>query len=367
MAKVSCQNCGSRVELPAGFTKARIRCPGCGYYAEVPADVRAAAAAESEPEVSPTRERGTSSGQSPKRERGSSSDPGPKRERGEPSKPLAYASGSDLPRAVPVTAKPALNPRDPRPDFESDEPSGPPLLHGTQDEDDDMPYAVPGTGTKKCPECLGRLPLAATVCVHCGLDLSSGDRVRDREFQPLYRKWESFAPFDKRLLAFVVLQVLNVALFLLTVVWQGFNALPAFTFIVVQIALQAFLVGSYETLIARRDVRGRAQVTKIWRIGFIPVKPAKVPWKTSEGIGIIATHNPGVFEWGTFLYLLLLGCLPGILFYIFVIRPERYEVALCDVHGSTDLVIFHTTSRDMADDICRTLSDATGLWYKPVM
>ena len=43
------------------------------------------------------------------------------------------------------------------------------------------------------------------------------------------------------------------------------------------------------------------------------------------------------------------------------------EVALCDVHGSTDLVIFHTANRDMADEICRTISDATGLWYKPVM
>jgi len=86
-----------------------------------------------------------------------------------------------------------------------------------------------------------------------------------------------------------------------------------------------------------------------------------------EGVGIIATHNPGVFEWGTFLYLLLLGIVPGILFYIFVIRPERYEVALCDVHGGTDMIIFHTTKREQADEICRTLSDATGLYYKPVM
>ena len=348
MAKVSCQNCGSRVELPAGYAKARIRCPGCGYYAEVPAEARAAAA------VPPSPLEGEEPGV-----------------RGEPRVPPR--DRAELPRAarpavaIPVTAKPAPNPRDPRPDFESDEPAGPPLLHGTQDEDDDMPYAVPGTGLKKCPECLGKLPLAATVCVHCGLDLASGDKVRDREYQQLFKVWESFAPFDKRLLAFVVLQVANVALFLLTVVWQGVNALPGITFIGIQVALQAFLVGSYETLIARRDARGRAQVTKVWRIGFFPMKPAKVPWKTSEGIGIIATHNPGVFEWGTFLYLLLLGCLPGILFYLFVICPERYEVALCDVHGSIDLVIFHTTKRDQADDICRTISDATGLWYKPVM
>jgi hypothetical protein len=360
MAKVNCQNCGSRVELPAGFAKARIRCPGCGYYAEVPAEARAAAAEEPENinsarAVSPTRERGEPAESSPVRPHKSRPDA------------VARAAGADLPRATPVTAKPALNPRDHRPDFESDEPSGPPLLHGTQDEDDDRPYAVPGTGLKKCPECLGKLPLAATVCVHCGLDLASGDKVRDREYQQLYKTWESFAPFDKRLLVFVIFQVVNVAFFLTTVVWFGWKGLPGITFIAAQIALQAFLVGSYETLIARRDAKGRAQVTKVWRICFIPTKPGKVPWKTSEGVGILATHNPGVFEWGTFLYLLLLGCLPGILFYFFVIRPERYEVALCDVHGSTDLVIFHTSKRDQADDICRTLSDATGLWYKPVM
>ncbi len=340
MTKVSCQNCGAKVPLPAGFAKARIRCPGCGYYADVPADVRAAAEDES----------ARAGGVSPLR--GSPAD--------------APRSGAVRPIAAPVKAKPQRDPRDHRPNFEPDEPLGPPLLHGTQDEDDERPYAVPGTGLKKCPECRGDLPLSAELCVHCGLDLNTGEKP-DRQYQQLFKVWEAFAPFDKRLLAFVVFQVINVALFLITVVALGYKALPGMVMIALQVGLQAFLVGSYETLTARRNAKGRAEVTKVWRICFIPTKPTKVPWKTSEGIGIIATHNPGVFEWGTFLYLLMLGCLPGILFYLFVIRPERYEVALCDVHGGTDLVIFHTTKRDQADDICRTLSDATGLWYKPVI
>lgn len=333
--RVQCQNCGAKVELPAGFAKSRIRCTGCGYYAEVPPDVRAAVEEEASPPPNLSPEH-------------------------------VVADAVRKKGANPVRVKRAMDPRDHRPIFETDEPSGPPLLRGSQDEDDDRPYTVPGTGVKKCPECRGELPLAADLCVHCGLDLAAGGRP-DRSYQQFYKVWEAFAPFDKRLLAFVVLQVINVALFLITVVWQGVNALPGITFIAIQVALQAFLVGSYETLIASRDAKGRTQVTKIWRIGFYPMKPAKVPWKTSEGIGIIATHNPGVFEWGTFLYLLLLGCLPGVVFYFLVIRPVRYEIALCDVHGSTDLIIFHTSKQDQADDICRTISEGTGLLFKPVM
>ncbi|HEY2783945.1 MAG TPA: hypothetical protein VGJ05_03135 [Fimbriiglobus sp.] len=351
--KVSCQNCGARVDLPAGFAKARIRCTGCGYYADVPDDVRAANAA-----VPPTTEVEPSESDELKRSPTRRLPP-------TKTKSIPAASGG-LPVAAPVKAKPQLDPRDFRPIFEADEAVGPPLLHGTQDEDDERPYSVPGPGLKRCPECRGNLPISAELCVHCGLDLITGEKP-DRQYQLLFKVWESFAPFDKRLLAFVVLQVVSVAFFLITVVWQGVGALPGIMFIAFQVALQAFLVGSYETITVRRDAKGRTQITKVWRICFIPTKPAKVPWKTSEGIGIIATHNPGVFEWGTFLYLLMLGCLPGILFYLFVIRPERYEVALCDVHGSTDLVIFHTGKRDVADDVCRTVSNATGLWYKPVL
>jgi hypothetical protein len=43
------------------------------------------------------------------------------------------------------------------------------------------------------------------------------------------------------------------------------------------------------------------------------------------------------------------------------------EITLCDVHGSTDLVIFHTTKRNQAEEIAKTISDATGLLYRPVL
>ena len=68
-----------------------------------------------------------------------------------------------------------------------------------------------------------------------------------------------------------------------------------------------------------------------------------------------------------FLDLLVPTLLPGILFYWFCIRPDRFHVSLCDVHGSTNEIAFRTTDRDQADEICRTINDATGLWYKPVL
>ena len=54
------------------------------------------------------------------------------------------------------------------------------------------------------------------------------------------------------ILAFVVFQVINVVFFLFTVFVRGYGALPGLFFIAIQVALQAFLVGSYETLTVRR-------------------------------------------------------------------------------------------------------------------
>ena len=61
------------------------------------------------------------------------------------------------------------------------------------------------------------------------------------------------------------------------------------------------------------------------------------------------------------------GCLPGLLFYWFVIKPDRFDVVLCDLHGSTDQVLFRTTKRETADEICRTINETTGLAYRAVV
>lgn len=335
MNRVNCQNCGGKVDVPAGYGRAKIRCPECGYYAAVPEELRG-------------------SGESP--------------EPAEPPVARPAVVRPDPPAAVPSSkAKPSADPRDSRPNFESDKPAGPPLLAGTQEESDDdvQPYAVPGVGTKPCPHCRGDLPLDATLCVHCGLELSTGTRARQRSYQPIDRLWEEGFPLKLRWQIFAVAQGINVLLMLISFAAEGW-ACVGIANLILQAGLQAFVVGTFDSLQVRRTGQGKTTIHRIRRIGFYPVPPIKIPWKKSQAVAITATHGAGIVAWMVCLYLATLCLVPGVIFYLMVIRPERFAVRLCDVYGSTDAVAFVATSRDDAEEIARTINDATGLMWKPV-
>lgn len=290
--------------MPVGYSRARIRCPSCGYYVDVPAELRSEIR---EPE------------------------------------PVAVE------RIISHTKKNKTAP--------------PPLIVGT-DEDDDQPYTVPGDPTKKCTACSKEIDFDATFCVHCGVDFSSGKKAK-KSYEPIDRSWEPRWNFDLRFRVFLGLQVLNILLVSLSGFAGGLNG--STSFLMIQGGLQAFLLGSYEMITVKRSPKGTATILRTWRLAFITRPPQKLDWKQSQGVGIIAVHHPGVIDWLIFIDLLLCGILPGLLFYWYCIRPDRFHVSLCDVHGSTNEIAFRTTDRDQADEICRTISDATGLWYKPVL
>ncbi len=240
----------------------------------------------------------------------------------------------------------------------------PNLISGTQ-HDDDNPYSVPGDPTKKCTGCFKEIDIDATFCVFCGVDFASGKKAK-KKYEAIDRTWESRWPRELRLKVLFALMLINGVLATIAVV-RGGSVVGGFVFILMQGGLQAFLIGTYETLRVQRTSKGSATITKLMRIAFVPTQPLKLDWKASQGVGIIAIHQPGIVEWITFIYLLFCGVLPGILFWYFVMRPDRFHISLCDVYGSTNHIAFRTTDRDQAEEICRTINDATGLWYKPVL
>jgi hypothetical protein len=341
--RVPCPNCGGRVEVPAGFARAKIRCTGCGYYAEVPPELRAA-----REEAPPARRAAPVEDE----------DDGVRYEFAEPP-PVRAAPATPARRA-----KPQVDPRDHRPRFEPDEPGGAPLLEGTQDEDDDQPYAVPGTGLKHCPHCKGELPLDSTFCVHCGSDLA-GPAKAARSFQPINRTWEEGWSLQFRMQVFIAFIVVDMlAYFLLLadgadVSWF-FGVLP-------QVALQAFLLGSYDTFALKRNAKGQTTLTRTRRLFFYNSQPTKLRWKSSTGVGLVATHDPGLFTWFICAYMTILCIIPGILFYWFVIRPEQFQVALCDEYGSVNEVLVRSKNREQADEVATTVNEATGLRYHSVL
>ncbi len=332
--RIACPTCGGRINRPAGYARKKIRCPGCGYYADTPADWAEAA----------------------------------------PDEPPAAAPVPAVPprrTATPVTVRKRADPRDTRPDFTPDAPAGDPLLTGTQDEDDDRPYAVPGTGTQACPHCQEALPLDATLCVHCGRDVASGKRQK-RTHQPMAGEWhEGLAPHT-RLALLAGMQVFNVAFSLAILLYSdaGITVGGLFTQLIGQafnVILQAFLIGSYDTFTLKRTAKNQTTLTRTRRLAFVPLSPTKVAWKQSAYAGVIATHDPGIFTWLLCIYMLGLLCLPGVAFYWFVIRPETHTVALCDEYGSTTELLYRTQDREKAAEVAGFVSEATGLKFKPIM
>ncbi len=357
-----CGNCGGKATVPPGYAKAKVRCEHCGYYAEVPAEMRASSDAVPEAETpfdQPT---------APK--------PPPIRAR------VADDFGEDEPppppkkgRAKGVIARPQRDPRDHRPEFEEEVGVGIPLLAGDHVEHEGpitTPYAVPGTGLKPCPECRGELPLDAAFCVHCGWELVGKRKMKaQREFEPIDKTWhEGWSPAF-RMHVFITLQFVNVALMILGMyaTGQSFKDVGNIgTNIVMNLlnaGLQAFILGSYETLRVIRDPGGKCTMIKTRRYVFFPWPEFKIQWKRSSGVGIMATHNPGFIAYVICFYLLTMGCLPGILFFIFVLRPERFNAAICNEYGGSDETILHCKNYEQAVDMTRTIAEASGLkWHR---
>ncbi len=355
-----CGNCGGKATVPPGYAKAKLRCEHCGYYAEVPPEMRASPDAVPEPETPFD----------------------------EPSKPAVRSRGvpdfaeEEAPSPIvakrapakPLTAKPQRDPRDHRPEFEEQIGVGLPLLEGDEIEHDGpltTPYAVPGIGLKQCLECRGDLPLDATFCVHCGWELVGKRKLKSqREFTEIDETFHEGWPFALRLQIFIALQFVNLFLLILGTIATGqsfadVGHIGTTLFMnLINVGLQAFILGSFETLRVTRDPKGRCTLLKTRRYMFIPVAPFKIDWKRSSGIGIMATHDPGYVVYLIGLYLLMMGCLPGILFYLIVIRPERFNAALCNEYGGSDDVILHCKNREHAEAVTRAIAGASGLrWH----
>lgn len=386
MTRIPCGNCGGKIGVPAGHTKAKIRCSHCGYYAEVPAAMRAAAP----PDAADTAPVKASSPSAP-------TAPSPKAP-----KPKAPAAVEDAYtaaklRAAPApeddgapAAKPATRPKararpdanDTRPEFLVGEDTGPPMLEGTQDEHDDevRPYAVPGTGLKKCPHCNGELPLDATFCVNCGEHLAGhpdGDArptgKRKRTYQPMSGGWVEGWSWETRVAIIIGLQVTNLLMIALLMTVNGQSLSDGevwtknLTYNLFNIFLQVFIVGSYEGFTFERTEAGKTTMWRHRRIAFAKLAPQKVKWKSSTGVGVLATHDPGLAAWFIFAYLFLCGIVPGIVFYLMVIRPERFSPALCDEYRSVQEVLLRSKDREQATVIAKMLSNATGLRYHQVL
>jgi len=232
------------------------------------------------------------------------------------------------------------------------------LIEGTE-EDDRNPYRVTGDiKTRRCPECNKTIDYRENFCVHCGFNLKTGEKKK-RAFQPLNLVWENGWPLQKRITAFFIAQAINLVLVIGLVIVSEYTV--SFIMLIMQVGLQAFLLGTFDTLKLTRNAKGKVTITKTWRYAFIPQKPQIIRWKDHEGLVLIQSNEPDMFSWGMMFILLGYGCVPGILFWYYVIRPDKWDVSLALAHGSADVSVHHGLNEARAREIHAAISDATGL------
>jgi len=170
-----------------------------------------------------------------------------------------------------------------------------------------------------------------------------------------------------RLILFGAAQFLNVLFTVMAVAvndWK-FDATSLGTSAfatLLSIGLQAFILGSFDVLTVFRDERGRATLTRNRRFAFIPMQQQTLKWKKSVGVGLVASPAGSLLAWGTFLYLFCcLFVVPGVLFWLYELKPDRFNVILCDVYGGEEEFVFQAKSMEQGERVVAVVADATTL------
>jgi hypothetical protein len=271
----------------------------------------------------------------------------------------SFPLGYPLPALCPACDSPTDRP----PDVAPPEPGAETLLKGTT-EDDGNPYTVVGgKPIPRCPECDARLPTEdAPSCDKCGWNRAAGRKVR-KTYSPIYRTWEAGWSLHHRQIAFAACQILNIgtAAFIYAVDHAAVTSTVGFLFMTL---CQAFVLGTFDRLELMRSTKGKVMLTQQWRVAFWPLQPKTLRWRECEEIRVLHAET-GCLEWVIFFGLLGSTLIGGLLWYWYVIRPGMVKTALCKDLGDPVMPLYLGTNADRAEEIAKTVSDATGLNWRP--
>jgi hypothetical protein len=235
------------------------------------------------------------------------------------------------------------------------------LLHGTADDDGNPYTVVGGKPIPRCPECDARLPADdAPACEKCGWNRAAGRKL-PKTYTPLHYTWEAGWPLQARITAFAACQAINLATAALIYSIDG-RAVTTTGGFVVMVICQIVLLGTFDRLDLVRTSKGKVTLTQQWRIGFYPLPVKTLRWRGHEEARVLHAE-PGIAEWVMFIFLL--SMLPvALAWYWFVIRPGHVKAALCTNLGDPVTPLYLGTSTERAEEIVRTIGEATGLPWR---
>lgn len=376
---IICEGCGQRVPIPEGYRRNKIQC-ACGVICSVPEAARqeAGAAAPQRPSVEDEAERWlrddpptTSSPSEPPifREPEPSPPPPILKEETPAPKPAVFERRFPCRRCRRMIRRRGECPDcdgAPQKTTESGEPVWCPSVDEfkvkEEEEEDSSPYTVEGADDVKCPQCCFMLPPGSVLCVRCGFHLKKRKKV-SKTYQPMERVWETNAPFKSRLSLFIICSAAFFVSGLIGVLNGGVEAGVFVFFYLLVTTMAAFLLGTFDRIHLIRDARGRVELTKTWRVCFIPRPPQRVSVRSYEGIVSGKHRDVGFWDYLIFFLLFITGIVPGLIWWYLAIYKVSFHVSLSRDHGFPSYILYSGLSETQMREIAYAVRDAAGLPY----
>lgn len=330
-SNVLCHACGEIVDVPSGHSRKKIRCEICGVMVDVPTssttdilesntDDEAMAVWESE-----------DSPFAPEKEKVAPQPKEMKNKKPEPKEP-------------------------PQPKISSEQRR----RQWTEEDENDNPYEFSETLTL-CPSCNAELPAEAELCVSCGFDLKKKEK-RKREYQSIERSWQMGWPMSTRRVCTIVVSITTLFIACVSAYFQGNWMLFLGPWFLSTVML-VFLLGTFNRVDLSRNVKGRSRITNTIWICFVQREPTMLKMGDFDGISHQVEQENGCLEWALLVFLLPL-IIPGIIWWLVVMRNHTCRVSLTQGHGCPVYTLYWGFNEELMHEMVATIHEVTGLPLK---
>ncbi len=229
----------------------------------------------------------------------------------------------------------------------------------SEDPDDGLPYSITDKGDIFCPQCDQRLPPGAVLCVQCGLNFQTGERVK-RAHKVVQLHWvESMASSTRKLIA-IIWSCAILALFVTLNQFDTMSIGGVIGWSLFAIPQVCVLLGSYGELALTRNRKGQVKISRKFRIAFVSLGEKIHLPEGHEGLKCAIRASIGLFEWVVLVFLLLPTLLPGIAFYFLVMHRPFVVVSLTKHTGREETVLFRTRDENQGREIAQILHKIIG-------